>query len=168
MMNVSITELREPLQSILQTLCALISSIGFSMIFDLKGKKLICAALGGGISWAIYLLLNHFITNEIFICYLIASLLATNYSQLMARVLKAPATVFIFPSIVPLVPGNGLYYTMRYIVAGEWDLAVSRAMETLKVAVAIAFGIVVVIVGIRVIQYFKGRKKRRALDEKKL
>ena len=99
---------------------------------------------------------------------MIASLLATNYSQLMARVLKAPATVFIFPSIVPLVPGNGLYYTMRYIVAGEWDLAVSRAMETLKVAVAIAFGIVVVIVGIRVIQYFKGRKKRRALDEKNL
>ena len=40
-------------------------------------------------------------------------------AELLARLLKAPATIFLVIGIIPLVPGGGLYYTMDYI-KGTW------------------------------------------------
>ena len=58
--------------------------------------------------------------------------------------IKAPATVFLIPSIIPLVPGGRLYYTMRAIVDGDADSAKIYAMETIVIALGIAVGIVVI------------------------
>ena len=68
----------------------------------------------------------------------------TLYAEVLARVVKAPATVFLIPSIIPLVPGGRLYYTMRAIVDGDADNAKSYAMETIVIALGIAVGIVVI------------------------
>ncbi|MBQ1965266.1 MAG: threonine/serine exporter family protein, partial [Clostridia bacterium] len=39
------------------------------------------------------------------------------YAGIMARVLKTPATTFITTSLIPLIPGGSLYYTMAYAFA---------------------------------------------------
>ena len=50
----------------------------------------------------------------------------------------------LIPSIIPLVPGGRLYYTMRAIVDGDADSAKIYAMETIVIALGIAVGIVVI------------------------
>ena len=75
---------------------------------------------------------------------LITAAVVTFYAEVLARIVKAPATVFLIPSIIPLVPGGRLYYTMRAIVDGEGNDARVYAMETLVIALGIAVGIVVV------------------------
>lgn len=85
-------------------------------------------------SWGLSLLLQN----------LIPAAVVTFYAEVLARIVKAPATVFLIPSIIPLVPGGRLYYTMRAIVDGEGNDARVYAMETLVIALGIAVGIVVV------------------------
>ena len=44
------------MREIIQILMAAFGSVGFAMLFQLHGKKLITAGIGGGISWIVYLL----------------------------------------------------------------------------------------------------------------
>ena len=77
---------------IIQVICAVIGSFGFSFIFHLKRDKLIVASVGGGLTWLFYLFVVHRVNGE-FAAYFLATVFATFYAELMARVKKAPATI---------------------------------------------------------------------------
>ena len=49
---------------IIQVICAVIGSFGFSFIFHLKRDKLIVASVGGGLTWLFYLLVVHRVNGE--------------------------------------------------------------------------------------------------------
>ena len=51
-------------------------------------------------------------------------------------------TVFLICGIFPLVPGAGIYYTAYYFIMGDNAMALSKGIETIKIAVAIALAIV--------------------------
>ena len=76
-----------------------------------------------------------------FLSCLLASSFAVVYAELLARLLKTPATLFVVPAILPLVPGGALYYTMENVVHGRLDAARVYGQQTLIVALAIAAGI---------------------------
>lgn len=122
---------------------SLIGSIGFCMYFHIKKNKLIYGCIGGVLSIVVY-----FICVELGMSTLmqnmIAAIVATLYAEVVARVVKAPSTVFLIPSIIPLTPGSLLYYTMRAVVDGELQVAKQRGEETLMVALGIAVGIVLI------------------------
>ena len=59
----------------------------------------------------------------------------------MARVMKAPATIFLIVGIIPLVPGGGLYYTMEALLSGDTALFAQTGLETAACAGAIAVGV---------------------------
>ena len=96
-------------------------SFGFAALYNLHGKKLWTAGLGGLISWAVYLAVQVMIKNN-FLINMFAAMAATIYAEMMARTLKTPATIFLISSIIPLVPGGNLYYTMNYAIAKDWKL----------------------------------------------
>jgi len=54
--------------------------------------------------------------------------------------MKAPSTVFYIPTVVPLIPGGSLFYTMSYAVLGEWSMVQSYGASTLYCALGIAAG----------------------------
>lgn len=56
-----------------------------------------------------------------------------------------PATVFLISGIFALVPGAGIYYTAYYFIMGDNAMAVAKGVETFKIAVALAVGIVLVL-----------------------
>ncbi len=58
----------------------------------------------------------------------------------LARVMKAPSTLFFITSTVPLIPGSTLYYCMDAIVAGEKEAALRYGMTTFLIAFGIAMG----------------------------
>ena len=72
--------------------------------------------------------------------FFIASLALTLYAEIMARVKKSPATVFLVSASIPLIPGGSLYTTMQYAVSAQWAEFTSQGMNTLLLAGAIAGG----------------------------
>jgi uncharacterized membrane protein YjjB (DUF3815 family) len=53
--------------------------------------------------------------------------------------------VFLISGIFALVPGAGIYYTAYYFIMGDNAMAVAKGVETFKIAVALAVGIVLVL-----------------------
>ena len=52
------------MENILQILAAIASSFGFGILFQIKGKRLLAVAAGGGLCWLLYLLLILVIGDE--------------------------------------------------------------------------------------------------------
>lgn len=127
---------------IIEILSGFVGTLGFAILFNIRGKRLIVAALGGLLSWLMFVILNTFILNEPIIYFIIAWAIST-YAEIMARVLKTPTTTFITASLIPLIPGSGLYYTMANAFRGDLDSFLQKGIHTLQLASALALGIIV-------------------------
>lgn len=125
---------------VVQLIVALTGSWGFAILFGVRPKLAVPASFGAFFSWAVYLLGIHF-KQEIFISCLVAAAFAAFYAEVLARILKAPATLFLVPSFIPLIPGSTLYYTMSNAVAGDWEMVQHYGNQTWQYALAIAGGI---------------------------
>lgn len=146
---------------VLQTIMSTLGSLGFSILFHVRGWKLILAALGGGLSWALYLLLEGVFPGE-FTRYFFSAFFVAVYAEFFARRLKTPATTFLIPSIIPHIPGGALYHTMRYALQKEWSACFHQAFYTVKLALGLALGIVAVLSILSVVEVIK-----KAVDRKK-
>ena len=133
-----------PVNASIEIIASFIGTLGFGILFNIRGKKLWYAALGGLLSWAIFLALGFVISGEP-VRYLIVAIVTTIYSELMARALKTPASTFCIITLIPLVPGGSLYYTMTYALRGNLNAFISKAVYTIQLTVALALGIVIVI-----------------------
>jgi uncharacterized membrane protein YjjB (DUF3815 family) len=123
-----------------QLLSAFVGSLGFALIFGMRRRYLFAASLGALLGWGVYLLAELCFESS-FLPPLFAAAFSVAYSELMAKALKTPATLFVIPAIIPLVPGGSLYYTMSCAV--HRDLANARVYgsRTLETALAVATGI---------------------------
>lgn len=128
---------------IIQLLAAFFGTLGFSLIFQVRRKLLFWTALGGMLSWAVYLVLDY-ILHTIFLPYMCAAVAAAVYAQIMARIQKVPATIYLILALIPSIPGGALYYTMSNVVMKNWSQALSDGKQTLQYALAIAVGISIV------------------------
>ena len=72
----------------------------------------------------------------------ILSILAVAFlSHILARIKKAPVTVFLIAGILPSVPGAGIYRTVYYLIQGDQTLSTHYLISTLHTAGAIALAI---------------------------
>ncbi len=129
------------IREIIQLTAAVVGSIGFGIVFHMRPKKLKWAALGGFLSWASYLLLAHTGMNE-YLCGFIAAALTTAYAEVMARVTKTPAIIYVVVSTVPLIPGAALYRSMNALLGQELEAARAQGLYALLFATSMAAGIV--------------------------
>lgn len=127
------------LEALIQILTAFGGSLGFALLFGLRHRYVLPAAVGGMLSWSVYLLLSRFLPSAFLAC-LIASAVAVLYAELLARLLRTPATVFVIPAVIPLVPGSSLYYAMSCVVQKDFAAAREYGMTTLEFSLAIAAG----------------------------
>ena len=129
--------------AVIEVISAFASTLAFGVLFNIRGKNLWLAALGGMTAWLIFLLLGLVIPSEA-ARYLLVSVLISIYSEGMARFLHTPATTFCIVSLIPLIPGGSLYYTMANALQGNNDEFMARATYTLELAAALALGILLV------------------------
>lgn len=127
----------------LQILTGFLGSCGFAILYNIRGLRFVFAALGGLLSWSFFLALSLFIQNDI-LCYFIVAILISLYAEIMARRLKTPTTTFIMTSLIPLVPGSSLYYTMTNAFSGNFDGFLEKGLQTLGLAGALAAGIITI------------------------
>lgn len=143
---------------LLQILMGLLGTLGFNILFNIRGKKLLFATLGGLISWAVFLALGPILSDES-VRYLIATAAITVYGEILARVMKTPTTTFLVPSVIPLIPGSALYYTMNYALNKQWALFAQQAFYTLQLALSLAVGIIAMTTITRLITLFINKYK---------
>lgn len=146
---------------LIQIFTGFLGSLGFGILFHIKGRKLLIASLGGLMSWTVFLLLEPVLPGEA-VRYFLASAAVTVYAEVFARVIKTPTTTFLVPSLIPLIPGGALYYTMNYALNEQWSAFADKAVYTLGLAAALALGIIAVTTLTRmtmvVVRYLKGHK----------
>lgn len=118
-----------------------IITFGFGILFNIKGKKLLFAALGGGLSWYCYSLPLSLGLSKVSSLF-ISALVFSTYSEVLARIFKTPVTSFVICALFPLVPGSGMYYTMLATINGDLQNAVHLGINTLANAGTLALGVI--------------------------
>ena len=75
----------ENMREIIQLVVSFTGSLGFAALFNIHGKKLWFAAVGGCLSWAVYLAVE-FITPSPYACGFWSTVAITLYAECMARI----------------------------------------------------------------------------------
>lgn len=122
------------------TLLAFLGSVFPFILFNIDRKKIIWAGIGGALGWITYSLVLD-ITGSFVVGSFFGAFVVNLYSEVMARRIKTPASMFYVPGIFPLVPGITAYSTISHIVEKDFSEALNKGMLTLAIGGAIAFGI---------------------------
>lgn len=147
---------------LLKTFVSFLSAFGFGIIFNIRGKKLFYAAIGGGLSWFFYDLGLHLNFTDISSLFL-SSICFSIYCEIFARILKTPVTTLVVCALIPLVPGAGMYNTMYAAVTGNADLALETGLVTMASAGTLALGVVFVSTITRFVISFKQKRVKHNL-----
>lgn len=124
-----------------QFIVSMLATLSFAVLFNAPKKQLLFCGLTGAIGWVVYLLSFHAGTSSA-VANMIATFSLTLISRVIASLRKTPVTVYLIAGIFPLVPGAGIYYTSYHFIMNEMSQFSQAASDTLKIAGAIALGIV--------------------------
>lgn len=138
-----------------------IGTFGFSLLFRSNKNRVVVSSLGGAITCIVFAFTSIYFDHEL-MQNLFPALVATAYSEVMARVTKAPATPILACSIIPLVPGGKLYYTTYYFVIGETEMFYESLIALLRIASGLAVGIILVSV---IVHEINRHKFKQIFDE---
>ena len=142
-----------------QCLVSFVGCAGFAILFNVHSWGLPLCAVGGCLTWAVYLLAMD-ATGNIYVANFWATAFAATYSEVMARIRKYPATSYLVISLFPLLPGAGIYYTMGYALEGNMSQALSKGLETAAVAGVMAVGILVISTAVRASSMWRASRKK--------
>ena len=127
---------------LIQIIAAFAGSLGFALIFHVRGWPVLWSSVGGLMAWAVYLAAGHLIDNYIFQMFIAAFALGI-YAEVMARVEKVPATVYLAVGFIPLIPGAALYTMMRETFEHDLQGILAQAEIAMYTALAISAGILI-------------------------
>ena len=119
------------------------ATLFYCIIMSLPKKALWISSLSSALTYIVYRAVFLSIDSE-YMGYLAASCFAAVSAELLARACKMPATIFIFPAVIPLVPGIGLYRSMLCLVRSDMNGFASAGTKTLFISGIIAVTVAVV------------------------
>ena len=143
---------------IIPVIASVVGTVGFSLMLRLKHDRLPVIAVSTALCYSVYLLALYFNTPD-FTANFLAALFAGFVSEFLAKKIKAPVTVFLTPTILPLVPGSTLYYTIEAFFRGELREALQFFASTGRTICAILLAIVIVNTIMKCIINYQSLKK---------
>lgn len=120
-------------------LACTIGCFGFSLWFRVKRRHILWCTLGAFLTWEAYSLCFSCVSSN-FWAILTGAVVCGVYAQVMARVNKAPATIFQTVSVFPMIPGAALYYAMYGFVMGDYAFACEKAVALVMSCFGIVLG----------------------------
>lgn len=126
----------------LELIACMVGCIGFSIVFNIQGPGMLLCAIGGMLTWVVYRF-TQYLGGDVS-AYFAASMFAALYAEVMARIRKYPAFSYLVVSLIPLIPGAGVYYTMNHIVQGDMQAFAERGTYTIAITGAMAVGILLI------------------------
>ena len=118
-----------------------LASASFGVVFRIPDRDLWRAGLGGALTRIALLLLAPVFPSRLFYI-TAAALVAGLYGEAMATKRRDPSTYFIYPSIVPLIPGDLFYYTLVGVYLGDAQMFSSNALNCLLTLLGMSIGFV--------------------------
>ncbi|NLK63635.1 MAG: threonine/serine exporter [Tissierellia bacterium] len=118
------------------------ASLFFALIMNAPKNTLMHTPLVASIGYLIYLACSAQLNTTL--GFFAGTTFVAMMGEIFARKFKMPATIFIFPAIIPIVPGFGLYETMLAFVQNDILSALEIGADTIFniVAMAIAMALV--------------------------
>ena len=144
--------------ALVECIACFVGCVGFVFLFNIHGFGVLFCALGGAITWLVYLISMELGGNDL-VAYFWSALFASAYSEVMARIRKYPAISYLVISIFSLIPGAGVYYTMNYAVRGMSERFAAKGLHTAAVAGVIAVGILLASTVVRMYLTWHSQKK---------
>ncbi len=141
-----------------------IMGAAIGVLYRIPRSVLLYASFNGTVAWLVTYVLLQAGTNVVAASF-VSALVIGALAEMLARALRKPATVFIIPGFIPLVPGREAFTTMQYLVEGRQLDALSMGAQTLFMAGAIAFGIFVSITVYRLGVTYKLKSGTAHVDE---
>jgi len=119
----------------------------FALIMNSPKKVLFHSSLIASVGYLVYMLCVN--SGKVKLGFFLGTLVIVFFGEILARLIKMPATIFIFPGVIPIVPGLGLYQTMLAFVQNDIFSALEIGVNTIlnigAMAIAMALmGLVVV------------------------
>ena len=124
------------------TLLSFLGSVFPVILFNIDRKKIIWCGLAGGLGWIAYSITLTETSNSI-IASFVGALIVNLYSELMARIIHTPASMFYIPGIFPLVPGILAYSSITAFLEKDYSSALNNGILTVAIGIAISFGIMI-------------------------
>ena len=120
----------------LQLLSCAVAASCFSVLLHQPRRTIPASTAIATAGYAAFLLMG-----KTTLAYFGATLVIGICCEICARIMKRTATLFVTASIIPLVPGIGLYNTMLYVVEGNYSKAVNTGAATVLGICGIALAI---------------------------
>lgn len=144
------------------TFLAFAGSCAPALLFNINRNKIILAGFAGAMGWVIYCITFKAGVNP-YVATFIGTFFVNCYSEIMARVKKSPALMFYIPALFPLVPGYTTYLAVLNLVQDNYQIAMMKGMESIGIAIAICFGIMVSAAIMKTLIKFYYKKKNHNL-----
>ena len=130
------------LENIELVVISFLASLGFGIVFQIRKKDLFFAGLGGAVTRIFYIIFMLFIPYRI-VYSALAAFVAALYAEILARINRTPATVYLYPSIIPLIPGDLLYYTLGGVVLGRAEMFKDYGIQCALSLLGLCIGFVI-------------------------
>ncbi|NMC56378.1 MAG: threonine/serine exporter [Eubacteriaceae bacterium] len=128
---------------LIQIIGSFLAVVSLSVIFGVPKKFIIYSGIAGAVGQILYFLIIS-INGSQLIAVFAAALVVAFLAHIMARLFKAPVTVFLVPGIIPTVPGLDMYRAVYNLIVGQNSLAQQHMLLALKIAGMIALAIFII------------------------
>jgi uncharacterized membrane protein YjjB (DUF3815 family) len=149
---------------LLKIIAVFLISASIGILYRIPRNLLLYASLVGVVAWLI-MYYTMIAGATVVLADFLASVTVGVMAEFLSRTLKKPATIFIIPGFIPLVPGGDAYTTMLYMVKGQYVNGVAMGMQTVLTGGAIAFGIFVSATIFRLVKNYNAERSLRHVDK---
>ena len=141
--------------SIEMVILTLMATAGFSIVFNIQLQDIIFAIIGGVIVRLVLILFKFVLEPYPFVFTMLAAFFAALYSEILANTRKEPSTLYLYPSIIPLIPGDLFCYVAFGIVWGNGGLIGKNGPNLALSLVGISLGFVLCSTVVHYVRKFK-------------
>ena len=135
-----------------------VGTLGFAIFMHAPRKAWLPASAIGGVAYLLYWALLQFGLYEP-IAIFIGALLGSILGQYCARRMQMIASIFVLLSMIPLVPGLGLYRCMHFLAQEMYSAGADAGVRAMVDIVMIALGLAVGSFLFRMVVRAKPRKE---------
>lgn len=137
--DIQVTPMTDPLLLIIFSFTA---SVSFGVTQRIRPHDLFLAGLGSAIT-RVALIFFSAVSPTRLVYVSVSALVAALYAELLANLRRDPSTYFIYPSIVPLIPGDLFYYALIGMYLSDRGMFETNGLECLLALIGMSIGFVV-------------------------
>ena len=117
------------------------ASVSFGVVFGIPPKDLWLAGLGGALSRISLLSFSSLSSNRLLFM-TVSALIAALYAEFLAVKRRQPSTYFVYPSIIPLIPGDLFFYSLMGLFINDYASVYENGMNCIFSLLGLSIGFV--------------------------